>query len=272
MRKGVLPHEDLFSLAELSFYYAEHGGGKPHFLAATIYALRVSLSGRPTRRAGSFRLALPRRRGPLQSSVDRGVQVGSRRSSGDRGRDPRSAVRPDPGRIRRAAAALGQPPTSPIRACGGVRSRRLPQSLPAARHRGATRCGHPADRPERAGAKLRRRPERARSRDRTPASADLTRSDPGRIADRRTGASSLDRRTARRDRWSLRAARAGADGGSRTGGRQVASVDHGARPLSRRSDADAGDGPDLGRPASHIDGAESPSCSCTAPRRTSASG
>ena len=38
MRKGDLPHEDLFSLAELSFFYAEHGGGKPHFLAAAVYA------------------------------------------------------------------------------------------------------------------------------------------------------------------------------------------------------------------------------------------
>jgi len=35
---GGLPHEDLFSLAELSFHYAERGGGKPHYLASAVYA------------------------------------------------------------------------------------------------------------------------------------------------------------------------------------------------------------------------------------------
>jgi hypothetical protein len=38
MLTGALPHEDLFALAELSFHYAEHGGGKPHYLAAALYA------------------------------------------------------------------------------------------------------------------------------------------------------------------------------------------------------------------------------------------
>jgi pimeloyl-ACP methyl ester carboxylesterase len=35
---GSLSAGDLFVLAELSFHHADHGGGKPHFLAAAIYA------------------------------------------------------------------------------------------------------------------------------------------------------------------------------------------------------------------------------------------
>ena len=38
MQAGALTTEDLFALAELSFFHAERKGGKPHFLAAAVYA------------------------------------------------------------------------------------------------------------------------------------------------------------------------------------------------------------------------------------------
>lgn len=38
LRAGRLGDDDLFVLAELSFYHASHGGGKPHFLASALYA------------------------------------------------------------------------------------------------------------------------------------------------------------------------------------------------------------------------------------------
>jgi len=37
LRAGTMSDEDLFSLAELSFRYAAHGGGRPHYLAAALY-------------------------------------------------------------------------------------------------------------------------------------------------------------------------------------------------------------------------------------------
>jgi len=38
LREGQLGDDNLFALAELSFHHAEHGGGKPHFLASAAYA------------------------------------------------------------------------------------------------------------------------------------------------------------------------------------------------------------------------------------------
>jgi len=38
LREGRLGDDNLFVLAELSFHYAEHGGGKPYFLASAAYA------------------------------------------------------------------------------------------------------------------------------------------------------------------------------------------------------------------------------------------
>jgi pimeloyl-ACP methyl ester carboxylesterase len=38
LREGRLSNDDLFALAELSFYHADRGGGKQHFLAAAVYA------------------------------------------------------------------------------------------------------------------------------------------------------------------------------------------------------------------------------------------
>lgn len=38
LQAGLLGSDDLFSLAELSLHRADHGGGKPHFLAAAAYA------------------------------------------------------------------------------------------------------------------------------------------------------------------------------------------------------------------------------------------
>ncbi|MGH7134083.1 MAG: esterase/lipase family protein, partial [Phycisphaerales bacterium] len=38
LQRGALRADDLAALAELSFHYADHGGGKPQFLAASLYA------------------------------------------------------------------------------------------------------------------------------------------------------------------------------------------------------------------------------------------
>jgi pimeloyl-ACP methyl ester carboxylesterase len=38
LQAGALANDDLFTLAELSFHHAERGGGKPHYLAAAVYA------------------------------------------------------------------------------------------------------------------------------------------------------------------------------------------------------------------------------------------
>ena len=38
LQAGDLPADDLYALAELSFHHAAHGGGKPYYLAAAVYA------------------------------------------------------------------------------------------------------------------------------------------------------------------------------------------------------------------------------------------
>ncbi|MGH7785879.1 MAG: esterase/lipase family protein [Candidatus Binatia bacterium] len=42
---GALNRDDLYSLAELSVFYAEHGGGRPHYLAAALYAYAYLFPG-----------------------------------------------------------------------------------------------------------------------------------------------------------------------------------------------------------------------------------
>jgi pimeloyl-ACP methyl ester carboxylesterase len=45
LRTGALTNDDLFALAELSFQHAQRGGGKPHFLAAAVYAYAYVFPG-----------------------------------------------------------------------------------------------------------------------------------------------------------------------------------------------------------------------------------
>ena len=58
MLTGALPHEDLYSLAELSFHYANRGGGKPHFLAAAVYAYAYLFPKNPDAFDPRFREAI----------------------------------------------------------------------------------------------------------------------------------------------------------------------------------------------------------------------
>jgi hypothetical protein len=47
LRAGRLSTDDLYVLAELSFHHATHDGGKPHFLAAAVYAYAYVFPGDP---------------------------------------------------------------------------------------------------------------------------------------------------------------------------------------------------------------------------------
>ena len=119
--------DDVFALAELSFPHASRTRQRDYFLASMVYAYAFLFPGGERRPAGPLRSALPPGVRSLQPRHHRRLRLRRRQAGGAARRKLRPALRHARRRLRRGAAALGQPAA---RAAGSGRG-----------PRGAAGCG-----------------------------------------------------------------------------------------------------------------------------------